>query len=408
VSAAALGALRLLCAALGAATFLGCAVGSLAVGGSALLGLAVALCAAWFTAVGALASQVMDTRRRAAALSGALVVVAFGVRVAADGSHAGAALRWASPLGWAELSQPFEGGEWLPLALLAISAAAIAGIAVAFASRRDLGAGLAADSAARTPRLALLGSPAAYAARSSIASTAGWALALGAFGVLIGTLARDVAAFARTSAQLGRFGSRLGAGALVHPSAYVGLTYAFLVVPLAVQHVLSLGNATDDERRGRLDVVLAGAVSRPTWLMGTALVAATQVVVIALTLGVGIWAGGAARHAGLGFGAVIGGALNCLPAVALFGGVCVFATGFLPRVAVAFTMALLGASYVVQVIGASTRVPRWVLDASPFHHVAAMPGVGANWGGAVGLLVAGGVLALLGVAGFARRDVVTG
>ena len=87
---------------MGSPSLAGSVLGGLPVGGSAFLALATASVAAWCVAgVGALASQLAPTRRLALELGGAVVGVAFVLRVIADtlGGLGVAALGHAARLG---------------------------------------------------------------------------------------------------------------------------------------------------------------------------------------------------------------------------------------------------------------------------------------------------------------------
>ena len=61
-----------------------------------------------------------------------------------------------------------------------------------------------------------------------------------------------------------------------------------------------------------------------------------------------------------------------------------------------------------EVVGALSKAPAWVLDISPFHHVAPWPAVPVNGGAAVGLLVIAAAGVGLAVLLLARRDIAPG
>jgi ABC-2 type transport system permease protein len=60
--------------------------------------------------------------------------------------------------------------------------------------------------------------------------------------------------------------------------------------------------------------------------------------------------------------------------------------------------------YLLLVLADSFRWPEWVRELSPFAHLAAVPAEPMDVGGAVGMLVVAVLLAVAGLAGYARRD----
>jgi ABC-2 type transport system permease protein len=60
--------------------------------------------------------------------------------------------------------------------------------------------------------------------------------------------------------------------------------------------------------------------------------------------------------------------------------------------------------YLLLVFADSFRWPEWVRDLSPFAHVASVPAEPVDLAGAVGMLAVAATLAVVGLAGYARRD----
>jgi ABC-2 type transport system permease protein len=98
-------------------------------------------------------------------------------------------------------------------------------------------------------------------------------------------------------------------------------------------------------------------------------------------------------------------ALNMLPAALLFLALAVAAFGVLPRLTVAIGAGAVALTYVLEVIGALLRAPSWLLDVSPFHHLAAVPIAPVNAQAAIVMLTMAACLVALGVVAFDRRDV---
>ena len=376
----------------------------LAPAGSGLLACNVALVGFAFAALGTLTAQLASARRRAAAQAGAVLGAAFAVRLVADGTRGLGWLRWCSPLGWAEETRPFAGNRLGPLVLLIGWTLVFGGVGVWLQARRDLGAGVLGAGRAPRSRLRLLGSSLAFALRSEIGVVAAWTVGIGTGALLFGVLAKDVGAFISTSNGVQRTLARLVAGSIVRPAGFLGFTFTFLVLPVTVMGVLLVGAARAEESAGRLEPVLACAVPRWRWLVGRVAVIVGAVVVTLVACTVLTWLGAATRHAGVGLGDMARAGVNCLPPALLFMGIAVAAFGVLPRATVAVGAGAVVLAYLVQIVGAAVRFPAWVLDVSPFHHMAAVPATPANVTASVVMLCVAAAFVASGLIAFSRRD----
>jgi polyether ionophore transport system permease protein len=156
--------------------------------GSALLGLGLAGVTATFAAVAAVACQLVDVRRRAAALAAGVLGLAYVLRMVGNSTDARSWVRWATPLGWMDELQPYGDPDLRVLVPILIVPVLLAALALVLRARRDLGGALLATDAGREPHLHLLGSPIAFAWRSNRAVLLGWILGLGAYAAVMGSL----------------------------------------------------------------------------------------------------------------------------------------------------------------------------------------------------------------------------
>ena len=173
--------------------------------------------------------------------------------------------------------------------------------------------------------------------------------------------------------------------------------------------VWRLGTARAEEESGRAEVLLSRPVSRLRWLGGHVVLAAYGGVVLVLLSGVTFWLGCVAS----GFDEVswsdsIRSMLNSLPVVALVGGFTALTFGLLPRLTVALPVTLTVVAYLVTLLGPPLSWPSWLLDLSPFTHLAWVPMV--PWGATAGLVmtVLGLGMCAIGLLAFRRRDLLGG
>lgn len=374
--------------------------------GSFVVAFAIVLGGIVFGLAGGFASQLFESRRRAAGWTGAALGLSFLLRVGADGSETLGWLRWATPLGWIENLHPFTGTDLEALLPVAVLVPILLAGTFALRSRRDLGSGVVAAAETGRRRTRLLGSATGLAVLSGRWTAAAWALAAGTFAFVFGLLAGGIVEFAREEAGLGRLVRQLGGVDLTEPEGFLGLAYsAMVVLAVAIYLATQAASAREEEASGRLDNLLVRRVGRAGWLGTRALVAVGGAVVVALAAGILAWIGTVLEGSRASLGGQLVGALNCLPAGILFLGLGVLVLGFVPRLTGPVTVGAVIVAYLVQLVGGLLDWPDWALDLSPFHHVAPAPAVPVDGASAAAMMAIGVVAGLLGMARFARRDV---
>jgi ABC-2 type transport system permease protein len=376
---------------LGAALWLGLVAGGLPAGPSAVLALAVMSVVPVFAGVGAVFSQLTNTRRAALELSSGAFAVAFAIRVAADTVGGAGWLRYATPLGWAELARPFAGPH--PLALLpgAVVGGVLLVLAAAILCQRDVGAGLLGGRQSREPRRAMLGSVAQFTARSEGGSLAIWLAGTAVFALIVGLVAPSVSS-ANIPAGLSHEAAKLGGGAIDTPSGYVSFTFLFFVLAVCLFASSQISSARTEEATGRLETVLALPLRRRRWLwsrLGVGLLAAVAISLLAALL---TWAGAAVAGSTIAFPRMLLAAVNCVTLAVLFLGIGALLYALAPRAGAALTYALVLAAYLWQLFGVLLGAPGWLTGVTPFAHIGLVPQAAFRPMPAL-------VMALVGVAG---------
>jgi len=375
----------------------------LPVGGSAYLALATVSPAAVFAGVAAVASQIGATRRAALQLSLAVLALAYLLRVIADIAGGAGAVRWATPLGWVEELRPFARPDPAPLLLLGLVATALLASATAILARRDIGNGLlpARDTAA--PRLGLLRTPVGEAVRAERGSVAAWAIGIGTFAVTVGVLSTAFSK-ANISTALEHELRKLGGVSIVTPAGALGFYFVFFVLLLSLFACSQVASARREESDQRLELLLALPVGRARWLGGRVALGSLATAALAVLAGALAWVGAAIEHAGVGLPRLIGAGANTLPAALCFFGLGLLAFGLVPRASVGIAYGLVVGAFLLQLFGALVGAPHWVLDLSPFSHVAAVPGAPFRAGSAAAMVAIGLAATGLAFVSFARRD----
>jgi polyether ionophore transport system permease protein len=403
------GTLALLVPSAAALLLVGVLPGDVDLGGALWLALALCVAAPAFAAVGALAAQVMASRREAAALAGAVFTAAFVVRAAADASATLGWLRWLTPLGWIEQLRPLTGDRLLPLLPLVGWTVALIALAAWIAGRRDTGAALLRHSDERAPRHVLLGSPGTFAIRESLGGVIGWSLGLGLTAFVYGFLTKAVANLARDSAGLRKHvESSVGARVdILSAKGYLAVVFVFLAIALALYGASHATAAREEEASGRLETLLARPVGRRRWLVERMLAALACCAIIATLMALAAWAGAAVHGGDVTLGAMLRASLNALPVVVLFLGVAFLGLAFVPRHTGAVAFGAVGGAYLWEQVGALVRAPGWTLAPSPFHWLALVPAKPFDVVASVALLGIGVAAAAVAVARFRARDLVS-
>jgi len=363
-----------------------------------------ALAGAVFMAVGALSSQLMATRAKAAGLASAVLGAAFMLRALGDSAPAASWLVYASPLGWLENVHPLAAPRavWLlPAVALVVGLLAVT---VALAGR-DLGASIVGYTDQATAHTRGLGTALGLALRLTRGSLVAWLLASVVAGLLYGSFAESAGKAFASSSVLKKLGGDLFTSAQ-HEGAriYAGVIF-LMVMTLVMAYVASaMSNVREQEAGGQLDNLLVRSVGRSSWLAGRVAIAAVAAGAVAMLAAVAFWAGASSQHSTLGLGELLlAGANAAVPGLALLG-LLVFVYGFVPRWTSLLGYGALAWAFLLEMLGSAVHINHWVMDTSLLHHLALAPAVDPNWRVAAAYLVLGAMLAVVGGWRFSFRD----
>ncbi len=379
----------------------GLAAQGLPVTGSVALGVSLASVGLVFAGVAAVAAQLTEHARTATGIGLAVLGAAFVLRAAGDVGDG--TLSWLSPIGWGQAIRPFAGELWWPLLLPAAATALLVAAAFVLGARRDVGFGLVPTRPGRPAARGGLLRPVGLALRLQRGLLLAWASGVFLVGLAYGSVGRDIEQFVADNAALADALRTSGSGDIT--DSFFGtalLVLALIGSGFAIQATLRL---RAEEGAGRAEPVLAAGVGRARW-------AGSHLTVALLGSGTVVAAGGLGTGVGFGLATgevaevprLLGAALVHVPPVWVLVGVTAALFGLVPRLA-ALAWAALAVAVVGGMFGPLLGLPGWLLDASPFQHVPALPAAELA---VAPLLVLGAVAAVLlagGLAGFRRRDV---
>lgn len=373
------------------------ATGSIALGASLLA-------VGWvFLGVTAVTTQVSSSGRGAVGMASAVLLVAFVLRAVGDvGDNA---LRWLSPLGWAQSVRAFADERWWTLGLCLAVGGALVVVGLWLLSHRDLGSGIVAPRLGPTRGSVALRRPLGLAVRLHLATALGWVAGMFLMGVALGSMGEDVGELIDENPIWEDLVLRAGTEALT--DSFFATTMVMMGMIASGFALAAVQRLRSEESAGRVESILATPTSRRRWALGHVACATigTLLVVLATGLGTGVAFAVASGEADQ-IGRMLGAALVTVPAILLLMGIGVALFGWWSP-ATAAAWAVLAVVVVVGFLGDLLRLPTWVQDVSPFTHLPAVPAEPVAWTPLLVLTAACAALVALGLVGFSRRDLDT-
>jgi ABC-2 type transport system permease protein len=367
--------------------------------GSLVLGASVAGVGAVALGVAAVANQVATTSRGANMIGSAVIGVFYVLRMIGDIGDG--RLTWVSPIGWGQEMQPWGANRWWVLALLLGLTIVLHLVALRLESRRDLGAGLVADRPGPANAPARWARPLGLSLRLQRGPIIGWSITVLLAALLYGSVVDAMTSVVRDAS--GAMADVVGGTGVDNLIALLVELIALVVSVFAVQTTLSL---RADEAAGMAELQLSGAIPRRRWAYDRLVIPAAGSALLLAAGGALLgWAYGASTGTGGHVGTLVLAALAYWPAVMVLVGVAVLLFGWVPRAAIAATWAVVGAMWVVVVVGPALRLPDWLMNALPFAATPSQPAEPFTWGPVLLLAVVALVLVVAGVERFRRRDV---
>jgi ABC-2 type transport system permease protein len=403
---------RCLAALVGSSILIGVAVaaGLLVAGteptGAVLYAAGTTCVALTFATTALLSAQVMPRRSGATGLTVAALGVGLALRMIADGSHQLAWLAWATPFGLTARSAPYAENRIVPLIVLGAFPIVLAGAALFAAGHRDVGDGLVAVSDSRPPRTRMLQSIGRFALRRSGWTTLAWATGIAAYFLLVGVLLASIPELIQTNPRLAELA---GAGTSGHELMKVAAAalFSLLAVPTGLYAAMRLAAMVADEKAGRWTLLFAQPISRVRLVSAEIMVTVGGVVALHCSAAVAVWSGAKISGAPLQLSDSLAGALNSLPMALLAAAAATVGVGWLPSAAAAIGALPVVGGFLVNVITQTTKARGWVVNLSPWAHLAAVPDAPPNWAATTIFLLISAILTALGVYGYVQRDLAT-
>ncbi len=346
------------------------------VGGALLAGASVAAVGLVWVGVAAVTCQLSSTTRGAAGIAAGALGIAFALSGIGNmiGSVDQTGLRvtsawpaWLSPIGWGQQTRPFGGAHWWPLLLAVVALSILLAMAVALASRRDVGRGLWPERRGHAEATRALLTPVGLVWRLQRSAFIGWATALTLFGLIFGNLTEQIQGLEGHAKDWWTEAGGTDQVVDAYQVSIIQMAGMFVAIYL-VQVLLRM---RVDETGGTLEPVLASGVTRTRWLRGHLLVAVAGCVALMVLFAVsmGLTAGQVLGNAGTPVLDLVWAGLVQVPGILVVGAAVAAVVCVVPRWSVPASWAILLSALVVgPMFGPGLNLPPWVQYLSPFTH----------------------------------------
>ncbi|MDR1669940.1 MAG: hypothetical protein LBR76_08285 [Oscillospiraceae bacterium] len=192
-----------------------------------------------------------------------------------------------------------------------------------------------------------------------------------------------------------------GVGSLT--DAFIALLNCIMALIISVPLIGCVNRLRGEEKRGRIEPVLAAAVPRVSLFGGFVFIAALEAVVFTLLGAAGLYAAGASTGL-VSLPALLSAAVVYIPALLVMVGLAAFLVGCAPKLT-ALIWAVFGYAFLMFYFGRIFNTPEWALKLSPFGSVPQVPLEDVSAVPLTILFILAVALCAAGFAGYGRRDV---
>nr|WP_217635461.1 ABC transporter permease [Evansella caseinilytica] len=369
--------------------------------GSILFGAALASVGIVFSGLTLFIVQLMEHARGAIGISAGLIAVAYTLR--ALGDMGAETLSWLSPIGWAQQTSVYVDHNWLPILLSLAFTVIMVAAAYPLSTKRDVGAGMLPPRRGKASASTLLTKPIGLAYRLQRTNIIVWSLGILLLGMAYGSFIGEAETWVENMGDVAENmlpGMDAGDFANSFAAMFMSVTVVIATIP-ALQSILRIRG---EEKDGRLEGMLAGALSRYRLLGSYVVTALVNAGILAFLAGLGMGlAGSQSMNDSSLIGDLVAAGLLYTPAIWLTIGVAVALIGFIPRAA-SYSWAVLVFAILAIYLGGALQLPEWVMNLSPFQHIARYPAEDFQWTSLFWLTGISAVLIATGMYSYRRRD----
>ena len=351
--------------------------------GAFTYGASLAATGIFFAALSALFSQFSHSTRAVTGYAFIALIASYLLRAVGDVTSE--TLARISPLGLPLRVEAFVSNQLWPLFVMLFLAFALFGIAYFFNITRDIGQGLLPEIQGRSCASVFLRTHLGLVWRQNRNTLLSWAVILFGFGAALGGILRDAEHFAGENGAFqmlmpgmqGRAASAACDQPVSADFSAIELFTMFLNVGFAVVCIapvlILLFKALREEKEGRAEPILSGAISRLRYLTSFIILAFFTSLLMPFVTTIGLWSvSSLMMETPLAFGALIHSMMVYIPALWIMLGLGIIFVGVFPN-AVMLCWAYFIYIFIAGFFGDLLNIPRWAMNLSPFYHIPQLP-----------------------------------
>ena len=349
---------------------LGCGLGLAALGiesidlpGSILYGITLTTIGLVFAGVAAVFAQLCQTARGATGLSMAFMIGSYLLRAVGDMNNE--VLSRISPLGLIIRTEAAVNNYWWPVFILLAVAIVLFVKAFWLNSIRDMDQGFIPARSGKSRASKILVRPTGLSLRLMRGTIIAWVLGMVLLGASYGSILGDTEAFSDIVAQV--TGGVIKGGDMTR--TFVSVLMKIMAICATIPCLIMVLKLRTEERRGRLEGLLAAPVSRRRIFNSYVLPALIFSVVAPILTAIGLYGASApSMETPIAFGDLVWSVVVFMPAIWMTIGLATVLVALLPR-RTSLIWAFLTFSFFVIYLGNMINMPGWVGQLTPFGHV---------------------------------------
>lgn len=338
-------------------------------GSSILFGFANGVTGFVFAGITIVFSQLSSNARGAIGYPLGLLGIFYIIRAIGDISIE--SMSFLSPLGIICKTEVYVNDKWWPIIILTIVSSLLFALAFKLNSIRDLGQGLIAARKGKTHASPLLGSSLGLSLKLLKPTLITWAITIFVLGTAYGSIFGDIESFIESSEILKLvFASDPDANMAMQ---FVDTLMVIMSIIATIAIIMIIFKLRGEEKRGRLDEVLARNVSRIIILSCYVIIAVIFTVILQCLTVLGLWSAAyMVMDEPLALIDVFKSGLIYVPAMLVFVGLATTITGLLPRGTILVWL-FLGYAFFTNYMGKLLDLPEWTEKITPFGNTPKVP-----------------------------------
>ena len=370
--------------------------------GAFAYGLSVGMQGFVFAMLTLLAAQLFSTARASMGVAFALMGVSYMLRAYGDMNNN--IISYISPMGLGLKVEAFYSDNFIPIIILFAEALVIAAIALWINSRRDIGMGIFPARKGKMHASKFLQTPVGFAWRLVRGGFYAWAIGIFAIGASYGSVIGELDIFIEGNEMIKQVLQGNG-GTSVLVDAYIALLGCMTALLVSIPLINCINRLRTEEKRGRLEPIIATSIPRKTVFGSFILVAVFETIVLTFFGVLGLYMAAMATEL-VDFWIIMKAFFTYLPALFLMFSLAVFIVGLLPKLK-SLIWVLFGYSFMIFYFGRlfADKIPEIILKLSPFGNIPQIPVEEFSAIPLIILCVTSVILCVIGIMGFERRDV---